>query len=84
MNLREMLEKYRAAAGGGYGKAVPLASFGLPREDTERIFSLFDEDYHISRFLHFRNDSGGRVASFQINGFPQTHVSIDADIEAIL
>ena len=80
MNLREIVEKYRAVA-GGYGKPVPLASFGLSRAETERLFSLLDEDYHISRFFHFRNDSG---ESFQINGFPQTHVSIDSEIHTVL
>jgi len=80
MDLREIVEKYRALA-GGYGKPAPLASFGLSRAETERLFSLLDEDYHISRFFHFRNDSG---ESFPINGFPQTHVSIDAQIETVL
>ena len=83
MNLRALVEKYRAAA-GGYGKAVALASLGLSRDETERTFSLFDEDYHISRFFHFRNDAGESWPSFQINGFPQTHVSIDGEIETIL
>ena len=80
MKLREIVEKYLAVA-GGYGKAVALASLGLAPGETERVFSLFDEDYHISRFLHFRNESG---PNFQINGFPQTHVSMDAEIQTIL
>ena len=80
MNLREIVDKYRAVT-GGFGKPAALASFGLSRGETERLFSLLDEDYHISRFFHFRNDSG---ESFQINGFPQTHVSIDTEIETIL
>jgi hypothetical protein len=80
MRLREVVEKY-LAVGGGYGKPVALASLGLPPGEAERIFGLFDEDYHISRFFHFRNDSG---PSFQVNGFPQTHVSIDAEIQTIL
>lgn len=80
MTLREVVEKYLAVA-GGYGKPAALESFGLPQGGTESVFSLLDEDYHISRFFHFRNDSG---TSFEINGFPQTHVSIDADIQTIL
>ena len=80
MNLRVVAEKYLAVA-GEYGKSAALASLGLPHEEVERIFGIFDEDYHISRFFHFRNDSG---VSFQINGFPQTHVSIDAEIQSIL
>jgi hypothetical protein len=80
MKLREVVEKYLAVA-GGYGKAVALGSLGLPHDEAERAFSQLDEDYHISRFFHLRNDSG---ESFQINGFPQTHVSIDAEIQSIL
>jgi hypothetical protein len=78
MNLREVVEKYLAVA-GGYGKPAALASFGLAPREIEGVFALFDEDYHISRFFHFSNESG---ASYQINGFPQTHVSIDAEIQS--
>ena len=80
MNLCEVVEKYMAVA-GSYGSSVALASLGLSREEIERAFSALDEDYHISRFFHFHNDSG---VSFAINGFPQTHVSIDAEIQTIL
>jgi hypothetical protein len=80
MHLREAVEKYLAVS-GGYGKSAPLASFGLSREETPRVFGVFDEDYHISRFFHFENLTG---EAYQINGFPQTHVSIDADIKSIL
>jgi hypothetical protein len=80
MSLRELVEKYLAAA-GSFGKSVPLDSLGISREETERVFDALDEDYHISRFFHFRYATG---ASFRINGFPQTHVSIDAGIKSIL
>jgi len=80
MTLREAVEKYVALA-GAYGKPVALAAFNPSHDETERSFSLFDEDYHISRFIHLRNESG---EIFQINGFPQTHVSIDAEIQSIL
>jgi len=78
--LKDIVEKYLAVA-GGYGKAMPLAAFGYSREDTEKTFAAFDEDYHISRFIRFQNESG---TSYPINGFPQTHVSIDAEIQSIL
>jgi hypothetical protein len=80
LSLRELVEKYLAAA-GGYGKSVPIAALGLSREETEKVFDILDEDYHISRFFHFSNAIG---ASYQINGFPQTHIAIDAEIQAIL
>lgn len=80
MNLREIVERYLSVA-GEYGKFVALESLGLPREESERVFSAFDEDYLISRFLSFRAQSGEK---FSIGGFPQTHVSIDVEIQAIL
>jgi hypothetical protein len=80
IELKEIVEKYLAAA-GSYGKQVPLTSLGLSKEETETVFSTFDEDYHISRFLHFACAAG---ADFQINGFPQTHLAIDDEIQSIL
>jgi hypothetical protein len=62
------------------GDPVPLAAFQLSTEETEKLFSIFDEDYHISRFFHFTKSSG---AAYKINGFEHTHVSIDAEIETI-
>jgi len=84
MSLKELVEKYLAAA-GGYAKPVSIANLGISREETEKVFDFLDEDYHISRYFHFQNAAGaGYGASFQINGFPQTHISIDAEIRDIL
>ena len=80
MNLRELVEKYLAIA-GGFAFLAPLVDFGLSKSATEGIFSTFDEDYHISRFLHFSQVSG---PAYNIDGFEQTHISIDADIQSIL
>ena len=80
MTLREIVEKYLAIA-GGFAYLAPLAEFGLERKEIERIFDALDEDYHISRFLHFSQISG---PAFSINGFEQTHISIDQDIQDIL
>jgi hypothetical protein len=80
MELNEIIQKYLAAA-GGYGRSVALTELGLSREVIEDVFGSFDEDYHISRFFHFSSAAG---ANFQINGFPQTHVSIDAGIQSVL
>ena len=80
MNLKEIVEKYLAIA-GGFTFLAPLADFGLDRGEIERIFGAFDEDYHISRYLHFTQVSG---PAYTINGFEQTHVSIDEEIQEIL
>ena len=44
-------------------------------------FSIFDEDYHISRFFNF-SDTGGQ--KYSINGETATHVTIDPEITSIL
>jgi hypothetical protein len=80
MTLREIVEKYLAIA-GGFTFLAPLVDFGLERKETERIFGAFDEDYHISRYLHFSQVSG---PAYKINGFEQTHISIDEEIQTIL
>jgi hypothetical protein len=80
MTLRDVIDKYLAVS-GGYGVPVALSALGYPREEVERIFSAFDEDYHISRFFHFQRMAG---ADHIISGFPQTHVALDAEIQSIL
>jgi hypothetical protein len=85
MNLRETVDKYLELA-GDFDRPVPLADFGLSREETERHFSTLDEDYHISRYLHLSNQQASMpfATAFQISGFPHTHVSIDAEIAQVL
>jgi hypothetical protein len=83
MTLRELVERYRSLA-GGFGRPVPLRAFGLSRADAERLFSAFDEDYHISRFFHFTLEPPGSAESYSINSFPQSHLSLDPEIESIL
>lgn len=80
MTLRELVNRYRALT-PEFGRAVPLSAFQLAKAETERLFSAFDEDYHISRFFAF-SEAGGE--KFSINGIPATHVSIDSEIETIL
>ena len=80
MTLREIVDKYLAIA-GGFAFLAPLADFGLERSEAERIFSACDEDYHISRFLHFSQVSG---PAYNINGFEQTHLSMDEEVRSIL
>lgn len=80
MPLRELVDRYISLA-GDFGAKIPLSAFALAPAETERLFSAYEEDYHISRFFHFSADEGTR---FSINGFPATHVAIDAEIRSIL
>jgi hypothetical protein len=86
MNLRDVVQKYQALA-GDFGRPVALAAFGLPPGETKLLFSMLDEDYLISRFLHFSLDqaaAGSPGQAYEINGFLQSHVSLDAEVKTIL
>ena len=80
-NLRQLVDSYVALA-GAFGNPVELAQFQLSAEKTVSVLGGFDEDYHISRFLHFSNHPGGKP--FLIGGEQVTHLSIDASISEIL
>ena len=80
MPLRELVDRYLSVA-LNFGIPVALSSFALGHSETERLFSSYEEDYHISRFFHFSQETG---APFSINGFPATHVAIDVEIQSIL
>jgi hypothetical protein len=80
MPLRELVDRYLSIA-MNFGIPVALSAFALSHAEIERLFSSYEEDYHISRFFHFSQEAG---AAFNINGFPATHVAIDAEIQSIL
>jgi hypothetical protein len=80
MPLSELVHLYRSHA-GTFGEPVALSAFGLTSAETERLFSGYDEDYHISRFFQFSEGAGEK---FSINGILATHVVLDAEIQSIL
>lgn len=79
-SLRDLVHRYRALA-GDFATPVPLTAFDMTRTETEQLFSSYDEDYHISRFLHFSEMEG---MPYQINGEIATHLAVDAEIQSIL
>jgi hypothetical protein len=80
MPLHELVSRYRSLA-VDFGQPVALSAFGLTRLETERLFSGYNEDYHISRFFDFSELEG---ESFAVNGFSATHVALDSQIQTIL
>jgi hypothetical protein len=80
MNLRELVDRYKSLV-GHFGEPVALAAFGLSAEETVKLFTAIDEDYHISRFLNFEMGQG---RGYQISGNPVTHVRIEEGILALL
>jgi hypothetical protein len=80
MSLREVVERYAMLA-GSFGNPVALSAFDLNEQETETLFSAFDEDYHISRFLYFSHADG---QSYSISGEDVTHVGVDPAVYSIL
>ena len=80
MSLQELYRVYTTIAAKP-GEPVPLSAFELPVAEAEKLFSIFDEDYHISRFFHFSETNGDK---YSINGEIATHVAIDPEIASIL
>ena len=80
MSLQELYRVYTTIAAKP-GVPVPLSTFKLSKEETEKLFAIFDEDYHISRFFRFSDVSGEK---YSINGESSTHVAFDAEISSIL
>ncbi len=78
--LRQIVDRYLALV-GGFGPAVPLEAFGFEAEETARLFSAFDEDYQVSRYMKFSRETG---PEYSINGFAQTHVALDEGIRGLL
>ena len=80
MSLQEIYRIYAAAAAKP-GEPVSLSAFQLSVPETEKLFSAFDEDYHISRFFHFSESDGQK---YLIDGEAATHIAIDPEISSIL
>ncbi|HKT47645.1 MAG TPA: hypothetical protein VJP87_09005 [Candidatus Acidoferrales bacterium] len=80
LSLPELVTRYLSVA-MEFGIPVALSAFALSPEETEQVFTAYDQDYHISRFLRFSNSVG---TAFTIDGQPVTHVTIDRDIQSIL
>jgi hypothetical protein len=80
MSLQELYRVYTTIAAKP-GEPVPLSAFSSSAEETKKVFSIFNEDYHISRFFHFSDADGEK---YEIDGEAVTHVAIDPEITSIL
>jgi len=80
LSLKEVIDRYSSLA-KQWGDSVALEDFGLGPEETIKLFTSLDEDYHISRFVNF---SMGHGRLYLISGNPSTHIRIDAAIRELL
>ena len=80
LSLREVVGRYLAVA-GKFGQPVALSAFQLSPTEIQALFNVLDEDYHLSRFLHFSNIEG---KAYVISGASVTHLSLDSGIQSML
>jgi hypothetical protein len=80
LSLKEAVDRYSTLA-KQWGDPVALDAFGLDREETIKLFTSLDEDYHISRFVNFSLDHG---RLYLISGNPSTHIRVDEAIRSLL
>ncbi len=90
MDLATAVKKY-IETGKGFGRPIHLSRLGLPKAETEKLVSAWDEDYQISRYLVLSREQDEVLAAFPadarvylINGFEVTHLSFHPDIQKLL
>lgn len=90
MNLTALVAKYVETA-GGFGRPVHLSFLGLPKEETEKVISAFDEDYQVSRYLLLSRESNELLRAwpeeerlYRINGQECSHLSLQPDVQKLL
>ena len=81
MATLKMIVKQYCELGHRWNTPIALSEFGLSVAETEKTFGGLDEDYHISRHLHFSKAEG---RAYQISGEKVTHVAMDAAITHLL
>jgi len=80
LSLREVVDRYLSVA-GKFGGPVALSAFQLSPAELQALFNILDEDYHLSRFLHFSHVEG---EAYVISGARVTHLSIGPGIQSML
>jgi hypothetical protein len=90
MHLAAAVGKYLEVA-GEFGRPAHLSALGLSKQETERVVSVWDEDYQISRYMLLSRESDEALESFPpgsrvylINGFEYSHLSFHSDVQALL
>ena len=90
MDLADAVATYLGIA-GEFGRRLHLSQFGLPKPEMERAFSVWDEDYQISRYMLLWRAPDEELESFPpesrlflINGHEYSHVTFYSDIQRLL
>ena len=90
MDLATAVKKYLELA-GDFGRPLHLSRFALSKNEIEKIFSEWDEDYQISRFMMLSREGDEALMSFPdnervylINGFEYSHVTFHQEIQKLM
>ena len=90
MDLAAFVKKYTELSRPS-GGPVHLSQFGLGKAETEEMFSTFDDDYQISRYMVLSRETDEGLASYppdarvySINGFEVSHVSLAPSILKVI
>ncbi len=90
MDLATGVSKYLEVA-RGFGRPMHLSGFGLPRAETEKMVSSWDEDYHISRYIVLSREKDDALGDlpvdarvYLINGFECSHLTFQPGVEELL
>lgn len=89
MNLKAAVEKYLEVA-REFGRPMPLAQFGLHKDELEAMVSAWDEDYHLHRHFELIPPSQAGAPSpgddpvYLINGVAYTAIVFQESIRDVL
>jgi hypothetical protein len=90
MDLTVALRKYLEVT-GGFNRAMHLSQFELSKDETERLFSAWDEDYQISRYMLLTRAPEHELATlpkesrtYAVNGHETSHVAFRSEIQRFL
>jgi hypothetical protein len=90
MDLASMVKKYLELS-GGFERPLHLSRLGLSKPEIEKLFSQWDEDYQISRFMILSRENDGALSAFPedervflVNGFEYSHVRFNQNIQELL
>jgi hypothetical protein len=90
MDLATLVKKYLELS-GGFDRPLHLSRLGLSRPEIQKLFSQWDEDYQISRYMFLSREKDESLSSypenervFLVNGFESSHVTFNQNIQDLL
>lgn len=90
MDLATLVKTYLELS-GGFDRPLHLSRLGLSRPEIEKLFSQWDEDYQISRYMVLSRGKDELLSSFPenerlflVNGFECSHITFNQNIQELL